>query len=116
MLACARYIYKNFSIDYSAIRIHTSGGYQAGVMIADVCRGCKKPDCVEYCPVGALLPREGGGVRLIRDKCNGCKACLAGCPIKTITFEGEVNLPIVCIQCGWCVKFCPHGCIEMREA
>jgi formate hydrogenlyase subunit 6/NADH:ubiquinone oxidoreductase subunit I len=24
--------------------------------------------------------------------------------------------PFVCIHCGRCVSFCPHNCLEMRDA
>lgn len=114
MLACARHVYDSFSPLRSAIQIRTRGGY-GSTMVADICRGCLKPDCAAACPVNALIPRKGGGVIFKEDKCTGCRLCIDACPVKTIWFNPDNNKIIVCKHCGICVKFCPHGCLTMEE-
>ncbi|MCP4629978.1 MAG: 4Fe-4S dicluster domain-containing protein, partial [bacterium] len=43
--------------------------------------------------------------------CAGCKMCIAVCPYKAITFDGEKNVSIVneaiCRGCGTCAATCP---------
>jgi ferredoxin len=71
--------------------------------------------CVDACPTGALTEREGGGVILLEKKCIMCRKCADACIVKAIHFVGEDTLPIVCKQCGICVKYCPHNCLKMEE-
>jgi formate hydrogenlyase subunit 6/NADH:ubiquinone oxidoreductase subunit I len=30
-------------------------------------------------------------------------------------YRDSTGEPFVCIQCGRCVQFCPHDCLEMVE-
>jgi len=51
------------------------------------------------------------------ERCTGCGACLAICPVKAI--EGEkkkvhVILQSVCTQCGACQQICPVDAIDVR--
>ncbi|MHA1166886.1 MAG: 4Fe-4S dicluster domain-containing protein [Candidatus Hodarchaeales archaeon] len=122
VLACSRINERVLSIDRSSIRIRTAGGYQGSLaMIAIICRGCMDPPCVPVCPVeGAIRAREkGGGVRIDREVCDShlCNhECVSACPIPgAIHIDDELNVAIVCRQCGWCVKFCPTGVLEMTE-
>ena len=55
MLACARMRYQSLSLDKSAIRIRTAGGFQTSP-VADVCLGCTEPACAAVCSAGALVP------------------------------------------------------------
>jgi len=114
MLACARFIHKNFSPQKSAIQIRTQGGMQTR-FTANICRACINPPCAEACPQGALVPRAGGGVSFQRNSCIGCQKCLVGCPIDAIVFDEGKNSPIICIHCGKCVQFCPHQCLSLEE-
>ena len=46
------------------------------------CNHCDRPPCVSCCPTGASHIEELGQVVLVEhDKCIGCKACLASCPV-----------------------------------
>ncbi|SHH16795.1 4Fe-4S dicluster domain-containing protein [Desulforamulus hydrothermalis] len=114
MLACARVTKHSFSLAKSAIQIRTAGGLQSR-FLADICRGCEDPACAQACHYGALLPRAGGGVKFIPDKCIGCQDCVEACVVKTIRFDQESNKPVICIQCGTCTRFCPHRVITMEE-
>ena len=112
MLTCARQRYNSFSVERSAIRVRTTGGFQSQ-MTADICMGCDPPPCAEVCMSGALTPRKGGGVRFDRDECFACKKCVDACPVGVITFDEQLHIPIICIECGACARHCPHGCLEM---
>ena len=112
MLTCARERYGSFSVERSAIRVRTTGGFQSQ-MIADICMGCNPPPCAEVCMSGALTPRKGGGVRFDRSACFACKKCMDACPVRVITFDEALHIPIICIQCGACARHCPHDCLEM---
>jgi Fe-S-cluster-containing dehydrogenase component len=112
MLACARSVYGQFSLVKSAIQIRTRGGLQSK-LAADVCLGCVEPACALACPQQALQPRPGGGVRMVRSRCDGCAACAEACIARVIRMDPEEERPIVCIQCGQCVRYCPHAVLEM---
>lgn len=114
MQACAREVFKTFSLQYAAIRIKTRGGLQSK-MTADICRACKNPPCAESCRFGALEPRSGGGVKFISSKCNGCGDCINACPIGYIKTNPETKKIIMCLHCGICAQYCPHEIITLAE-
>ena len=114
MLACARLNYASYSPRHAALQIRTQGGLQ-GRLGADICRACREPACAEACPPGALTRRKGGGVQLHEEECIGCQACVRACPLQVIYWAESSHTPIICKQCGVCVRYCPHGCLEMVE-
>lgn len=112
--ACAREVIKSFSPQYAAIRIRTQGGLQTK-LTADICRACKNPPCAEACPYEALVPRVGGGVKLISNKCTGCENCVPACPVKYIIIHPTSQKIVMCIHCGICAKYCPHDVLRLEE-
>lgn len=114
MLACARTVWRNFSPAMASLQIRTSGGFQSP-FIALTCRGCSDAPCAGACEYGALVARDGGGVRFNRDKCVGCRKCTEACIIDVLRFDEKSAMPLPCIQCGTCVRFCPHGVLAMEE-
>lgn len=116
MLACSRERKKSFSLQYAALRIRSRGGLQSK-LTADICQACQNPPCAEACGFEALIPRKGGGVKLIEDKCTGCGECISACPIGYIRMNPDDKI-IMCIHCGICAKYCPHevlGLVEVDE-
>ena len=49
-------------------------------------------------------------VSLDIEKCRGCTACLKRCPTEAIRIrEGHAVInPVRCIDCGECIRICPH--------
>jgi Fe-S-cluster-containing dehydrogenase component len=87
----------------------------SGRFVAVVCQSCRKPPCAEACQTGALKPAAGGGVTLDAPKCIGCRRCEEKCIVRAIGYDPDERKPIICVHCGLCVRYCPHGCLEMKE-
>ncbi|MEM3464056.1 MAG: hypothetical protein QXL91_04250 [Candidatus Bathyarchaeia archaeon] len=81
------------------------------------CDGCiqfGKPKCVEFCPNGVLIFKDGKAVVAYPHKCvNGCTACEPLCHKKAITFpkrdfaftpakseEKGLLRKATCVKCG----------------
>lgn len=115
MTVCAGVNKKNHSLSKSAIRVRTTGGMTSR-FVAVICVGCEdERPCALACPTGAIIPRDGGGVLVERDKCIGCRKCIDACIVGAVHFDEEEKKPIICRQCGACVKYCPHDCFSMVE-
>ena len=112
MTVCSTVNQKNHSLSKSAIKVRTAGGFPSG-FVAVVCLGCKEPACMEVCPSYALEKRPGGGVRVLKDSCIGCRKCVSACIVRAINFDEETKKPIICCHCGTCTRFCPHDCLQM---
>lgn len=113
MFACSRINADRASPDRSAIKVKTQGGLEGDFAVV-VCRACKDPPCARACPTGALVRKEGGGVLLNKELCQGCGACSDACLIRAISQDDE-GQTVCCKHCGACVAFCPHGVLEMEE-
>lgn len=89
-----------------------------------LCNQCNNPPCVRVCPTTATYKDEKTGiVRMINDRCIGCKTCMAACPYNARYFneEPEVRAIDKCDFC-WeqrlskgdtntaCAEACPTGC------
>ncbi len=98
----------------SAIHVSSVGGIERGFSVR-VCRACNDPPCADACPNKALLKREGGGVKLVSDLCKGCMSCMQACLLGAISWDKERNLPVICIYCGICAKYCPYQVIELQK-
>jgi Fe-S-cluster-containing dehydrogenase component len=112
MFACARR-QDTPGLAESCIGIRSNGGMEKGFVVI-VCRACEDPPCAKVCPVGALTARPGGGVKLDEDKCIGCGHCREACIVGAVYWDDETNKPRICVHCGFCVKYCPHGVLELE--
>ncbi|MDR2515811.1 MAG: RnfABCDGE type electron transport complex subunit B [Spirochaetaceae bacterium] len=92
-------------------------------------------DCRAVCKFGAISMGADGLPVIDRDKCTGCKACVAECPqalLKDVPVDrtgamtrcsnrnpvrGAVRKACTagCIKCEVCVKNCPVNCITMEN-
>ena len=87
------------------------------------CQGdCKKaPPKVEYS--GLKSCRLANMVSAGESECpNGCLHfgdCVSVCKFGALSFDKELNMPVVdiakCVGCRACVGICPRGLIEMRQ-
>jgi Fe-S-cluster-containing hydrogenase component 2 len=82
--------------------------------IVIACRACKDPPCAKACHTQALKTRVGGGVKLNKNTCIGCGSCRDACKIGAIFWDEEINKPMICIHCGYCVRYCPHGVLKLE--
>ncbi|MCL2226295.1 MAG: FAD-binding protein [Oscillospiraceae bacterium] len=56
-------------------------------------------------------------VRIIDEKCKGCKLCLPSCPFDAIVMQGKLAvLTDACTHCGACVSSCKFGAIVADAA
>ena len=88
------------------------------------CNHCNNPPCVYCCPSGASHIHVRGGVVLVyKEKCVGCKACIAACPYdaRYVHPEGYVDKCTFCIhrvEQGLdpaCVSVCPTHCMHFGD-
>ena len=114
MLVCAGVNSKSHSLTKSRIKIRTYGGV-SGKFTDTVCHGCLDAACIEVCPSNALVVREGGGVKLVKEACIGCARCVKACSVGAIDFCEDTKLPLICGHCGVCAKFCPHHCMYIEK-
>jgi len=116
MFACSRQQGEP-GLSRTCIGVKSIGGMERGFIVV-VCRACDDPPCARVCPTGALTTRNSGGIRLDEAKCIGCGHCRDACIIGAIFWDDEINKPMICLHCGFCVKFCPHGVLgtERKEA
>lgn len=110
--ACAR-LRGEYSVANSAIDVKTAGGF-TGEFIINICRACQDPACAETCKFQALKLRDGGGVVFNKENCAKCGTCKDACSVSAIRMDDE-GYPIICTHCGYCTKYCPHGCIAVKE-
>lgn len=91
-----------------------------GVSFAVSCRHCEEPLCVKGCITGALT-REGGVIRVDRDKCVSCYTCILSCPYGAVmpSDNGVIQKCELCIQNSGgepvCVKGCPNKAIVFED-
>lgn len=114
MFACSRTFHQAITTEKAALRVRIYSGAE-GLFSIRTCKGCADPDCARACPTEALVPRAGGGVRLIEEKCIHCSKCVNACIIASLQWDREKKVPIPCRHCGICTKYCPNEVIGMIE-
>lgn len=112
MYACARRL-GEVGIRSSGILATSKSGFERGAKII-VCRACGDPPCAAVCPTEALTPKDGGGVSYHEGRCTGCENCIYACAIDAISKKEDGKIAI-CIHCGYCEDYCPHGVLSYKE-
>jgi 2-oxoglutarate ferredoxin oxidoreductase subunit delta len=64
--------------------------------------------------------RRRGEVRIFRKWCKGCGLCMAFCPERVFSVDGEgravVAHPEKCTACMWCYHHCPDFAIAVYRS
>jgi formate dehydrogenase iron-sulfur subunit len=97
---------------------------EAGIewlFVRRACMHCGEAGCMDICPApGAIYRTREGAVAFDKDKCIGCKLCVAGCPYNVPRYDenGKISKCHLCsdrISNGLptaCAKVCPTGAIK----
>ena len=100
-----------------------SGGPTYHMSLA--CHHCEQPACVEACPSGACAKRSDGIVRLISERCLGCRYCEMACPFGAPEYDDALGVMTKCDLCASlvdggllpaCVAACPTEALGFRPA
>jgi formate dehydrogenase iron-sulfur subunit len=88
------------------------------------CMHCGDAGCMKICPApGALFKTKEGAVAFDKNKCIGCKLCVAGCPFDVPRYDRE-NKVSKCTLCAdriaeglqpACTKTCPTGALQFGD-
>ncbi len=104
----------------SRSRIHVIKWEWEGFMMPFYCEQCQDAPCMAACPVKSLSrDEEYGRVIIDRDRCIGCKLCVAVCPFGGMGWDPIANKVIKCDFCGGdptCVRFCSTQAIRFVDA
>lgn len=84
-------------------------------MMAITCRFCEEAPCVAACPRGALLQAEETGIVTVDvDKCIGCGWCIKACEFGAINiWRHKMHICDLCKGKPECVKACPVQALEL---
>jgi len=68
--------------------------------------------------LGVKVQSLSKDVKMIKDRCTDCSACVPLCPVEALVVDGKtftVNLESAkCIACGVCIKACPTRALVLR--
>jgi formate dehydrogenase iron-sulfur subunit len=103
----------------------TSEGQVKWLFRKEACMHCTKAACVTVCPSGALYYNEEfKTVGMNREKCIGCKECVAACPFEVPKYDSKTDKVYKCDMCESrisnrlepaCVKACPTGALKWGD-
>lgn len=87
------------------------------------CNQCSNAPCVAVCPTGASFVADGGTIAVDRDRCTGCKACIAACGYgaRYVHPEGYVDKCTFCLhrvrrgKQPACVEVCPTSALTFGD-
>ena len=114
---CALFNFGVGSHELSRMRMLASTKYEFDAYAAP-CQQCVDPQCLRYCPVGAISVNNTTGARVIDDaRCMGCQTCIQHCPYTPprIAFDSVRKKASKCTLCNGnpqCVKACPTGALQ----
>jgi len=114
MIACS--LAKTGKVLLAESRIRISRSWPK-LPVISVCRfdSCENQPCIDVCPVSAIS-NEDGIVRIDKDVCIGCEACVSACPYGAIGMKDDIAFK--CDFCGGdpaCVKECVTGALKKGD-
>jgi len=75
---------------------------------------------MESCPEKAIVrDSQTGAVKILQDKCIGCKICISACPFGIIVVDPKTREVKKCDLCDGnpaCTKVCPTSAIVFARA
>ena len=86
--------------------------------VPKLCNMCKKPSCVQVCPVGATYQTKDNFVLVDKTRCVGCSYCVQACPYSIRFINPTSHTAEKCTWCYHrvrkgllpaCVTVCPTG-------
>ena len=89
----------------------------------NICRHCRRPECVPACPKEAIRIDENAIVLVDLEKCDRCQnedtpKCVEACPYDGIHLDCLTGKALKCDLCGGsnfaCVEACPHGVLIVK--
>ena len=95
-----------------------------GVLVPITCLHCTTPICIDVCPTGAVYKDVEGPIRFRRNRCIGCKLCVAACPFGVPDIDPAKGFMTKCDLCmersrddlpPACVELCPTGAMVCGE-
>lgn len=93
-----------------------NGQFGDFTIIAETCRQCESPRCINACPMEAIGVDEKTGARVVdKNKCVGCGRCVTACPYDIPTVDPETEKSTKCTLCEGepsCAQGCPTGAIR----
>jgi Fe-S-cluster-containing hydrogenase component 2 len=100
-------------------RIRVNDFYEEQFYLPMTCVHCADAPCAMVCPTVAIVREADGQVRVLGDRCIGCKMCLLACPFGVMGFNPGLNVAQNCDLCGdhepQCVAFCVPQALEYAE-
>lgn len=94
------------------------------LFVSRMCMHCDDAGCMKICSApGALYKTEQGAVAFNKDKCTGCKLCVAACPFDVPRYDAQNKIG-KCDLCSGriaeglspaCAKTCPTGAIKFGD-
>lgn len=94
------------------------------LFVSQRCVHCDDAGCMRICPApGALFKTKEGAVAFNKEKCIGCKLCVAGCPFDVPRYDEKDKIS-KCHLCSdriseglspACAKTCPTGAIAYGD-
>jgi len=104
------------ALDIARIQVDNNR-FEEWDIAAKPCFQCVSPECMRYCPTGAIKVDEVTGARVIDEAlCIGCQECIKHCPYNPprIRYDNVKKRATKCNLCGGdpaCVKICPRGAL-----
>jgi len=76
------------------------------VKLPRLCNQCEKASCEQVCPTGATYYNNDGIVSIDKDKCIGCRYCVAACPYDARYLHPEKG---TVDKCDFCISRVKEG-------